>query len=69
MKYKGRPTSKNIVDQRAYFGSESLDPNYWYEDRQMDFLKQTLANPKADNPQKFKKRSIEDIIAEAVNGR
>jgi hypothetical protein len=69
MKVKGALKSNNIEDRRAYFGSDSLDPDYWREDRQMDFLKASLSNPKADSPQTFKKLSIEDIITEAVNGR
>lgn len=70
MKTKGRPKSQNIQDVRGYFGSDAVDPDYWVEDRYADFLKQSLANPNPDNPQKFKQPlSIDQILQRQVNGR
>lgn len=67
MKTKGRPSSKNMEDRRAYFGTISVDRDYPDEDRRMDFLKNSLANPSPDAPQKFKKLTLEDLITEAIN--
>lgn len=37
-----RPASKNIQDLRSPFGSLSVDPDYWTEDRIAEFLRQSL---------------------------
>lgn len=72
MKSRNRPRSTNIVDQRNYFGTDAFDPDYSWEDRFNDFAKDSLRNPYADNPQKFKpaeKRTIEQILVETINAR
>lgn len=53
MKTQGRKQSKNIVDQRNYFGTKAFDPDYSLEDQQADFIRDILRNPKPVAPQKF----------------
>ena len=45
VKHRGRETSQNVEDVRSPFGSLSVDPGYWEEDRNSDFLSQSLLAP------------------------
>lgn len=65
--WRSRKPSGNIEDRRAYFGSMSVDPGYYYEDRNADFLKNSLLSPYLTaEPQTFRDDvhlSIEDLLA------
>lgn len=54
-KTKGRKKSKRVEDQRAYFGTDAYDPDYYHEDARDTFVRDTLRNPRADSPQRFRK--------------
>lgn len=59
VKSLGRPSSANVEDRRAYFGSNSVDPDYYYEDRNADFLRESLLSPYLSaSPQQFSKTGL-----------
>lgn len=57
--WRSRTPSANVDDRRAYFGSASVDPDYYYEDRNADFLRESLLSPYLSaSPQQFSKTGL-----------
>lgn len=63
VQYRGRPASTNVEDNRAYFGTDSLDPDYYYEDRNADFVRDSIMSPYLSAPpQKFEQLTLEQLL-------
>lgn len=65
--WRSRPRSQNVDDRSEYFGTGSVDPGYYSEDRYADFARESILSPYLSGPpQKLRPEvglTIEDLLA------